>query len=98
MNDLDFAKTFDLVGEIGCGNGKNLPQSLMVTKSPIVIANDVSLPLCEIAALQIPQAEVHTGDTVSLPLRDNIFDIVLSIAGKMCCTINVFKKNNLLFL
>lgn len=73
-------KKNDLVAEIGCGNGKNLPPAISSSQSPVVIANDVSLPLCEIASLQYPQAEVQAADIVQIPLRDSIFDIVLCIA------------------
>jgi len=74
------AKKNDLVGEIGCGNGKNLCESIRATGSPIVIANDVSLPLCEIAALQTPKADIQVADIISLPMRSEVFDIVLCIA------------------
>lgn len=70
----------DLVGEIGCGNGKNLREAVRVTESPIVIASDISMPLCEISALQTPLADVHAADIIQLPLRSNIFDLVLCVA------------------
>jgi SAM-dependent methyltransferase len=69
-----------LVGEIGCGNGKNLAEAINVTGSSLVIANDVSQPLCEIASMQSPRAELQVADIVSLPLRSEIFDVVLCIA------------------
>ena len=76
----DHAKPFDLVGEIGCGNGKNLCEAVKATGSSVVIASDVSLPLCEIASLQTTKADLHTADIISLPMRSGIFDLVLCVA------------------
>jgi hypothetical protein len=39
----DHASTNDLVMEVGCGNGKNLPDALNATKSPIVLGGFVLL-------------------------------------------------------
>ena len=74
------AKKNVLIAEIGCGNGKNLSEAISSTNSSVVIASDISLPLCEIAALQTPRAEVHVGDIISIPMRSEVFDIVLCIA------------------
>jgi SAM-dependent methyltransferase len=74
------AKPYDLVGEIGCGNGKNLGEAVARTGSPVVIASDVSIPLCEIAALQTKAADIHAADILCLPLRSEVFDLVLCIA------------------
>ncbi|KAH9260216.1 hypothetical protein BASA81_001385 [Batrachochytrium salamandrivorans] len=74
------AQPNSLVGEIGCGNGKNLRESLACTGSPLVIASDVSFPLCEIAALQTPKADIHVADIISLPMRSEVFDLGICIA------------------
>lgn len=73
-------KPNDLVGELGCGNGKNLREAVSCTGSPIVIASDVSFPLCEIAALQTNKADIHAADIIRLPMRDEIFDVCMCIA------------------
>jgi SAM-dependent methyltransferase len=67
-----------LVVELGCGNGKNL--QACAGQCPQVIASDISLPLCEIAALQTPQADVHVADIVNLPLRSRVCDLAICIA------------------
>lgn len=69
----------DVVVEVGCGNGKNLP-SLARAAGMGVVACDTSVPLCEIAALECPLAEVTTGDIVDLPYRSESFDVLLCIA------------------
>ena len=67
-----------LVGELGCGNGKNL--QCLAAKCMQVIASDISVPLCEIAAIQTKQADVHVADVTFLPLRSEVFDLVICIA------------------
>ena len=69
-----------LVGDLGCGNGKNLPACRSVG---FEIGSDVSAPLARIAAARGKHCggyEVGVADVMNLPYRTNCFDAVLCIA------------------
>lgn len=75
----EFIETYSkdsLIGDIGCGNGKNI---FVINKSGgFGIGCDFSSSLvgiCKQASM-----EVFVGDATGLPYRDSIFDAVLSIA------------------
>eukprot|EP00516_Mucochytrium_quahogii_P006195 CAMPEP_0203760512 /NCGR_PEP_ID=MMETSP0098-20131031/13781_1 /ASSEMBLY_ACC=CAM_ASM_000208 /TAXON_ID=96639 /ORGANISM=" , Strain NY0313808BC1" /LENGTH=407 /DNA_ID=CAMNT_0050654095 /DNA_START=154 /DNA_END=1377 /DNA_ORIENTATION=+ len=63
------------IGDIGCGNGKNLPACNSVGYG---IGCDFSSSLVDISAGQ--GFEAFVADNLHLPFRDGIFDAVLSIA------------------
>lgn len=64
-----------LIGDIGCGNGKNIPACNQVG---VGIGCDLSSELVKISVSM--GAEAHVADALALPYRDNVFDTVLSIA------------------
>ena len=66
-----------LVADLGCGNGKNLPH--VKEAKGFAIASDISAPLAQIAA-QEHGASCLVADCLTTPLREGIFDAVLSIA------------------
>ena len=67
-----------LIGEFGCGNGKNLQAA--AAKGCQVIASDICVPLCEIASMQTKMADVHVADITCMPLKSNMFDLVVCVA------------------
>lgn len=74
----EFLSTFPvgtLIGEIGCGNGKNLNHN----SSHYYLGMDICMPLLQFSYSKIP-GEYCVGNNLCLPLRDNVFDCVLSIA------------------
>ncbi|KAK3247971.1 hypothetical protein CYMTET_42545 [Cymbomonas tetramitiformis] len=67
-----------VIGDLGCGNGKNLPACNAIG---VGLGSDVSLPLVEIAANQSRDGcEVAVADVVDLPYRTGAFDAALCIA------------------
>eukprot|EP00041_Stephanoeca_diplocostata_P023780 m.591639 g.591639 ORF g.591639 m.591639 type:complete len:656 (-) comp22382_c0_seq2:387-2354(-) len=64
-----------LVGDIGCGNGKNIPACSAVGYG---IGCDISVELVKICVARGFQTLV--ADTMNLPYRSNTFDATLSIA------------------
>ncbi|GBG30794.1 Alkylated DNA repair protein alkB-like 8 [Hondaea fermentalgiana] len=64
-----------LVGDFGCGNGKNLPSC---NENGIGLGCDFSAGLVKICADL--GHEVSVADATRLPYRDNVFDAALSIA------------------
>ena len=58
-----------LLGDFGCGNGKNLP-------GPRAVGCDTCRALCDLCR----QGDVQVADALSLPYRDGVFDAGLSIA------------------
>lgn len=64
-----------VIGDIGCGNGKNIPACNEVG---LGIGYDISIELCKICRGM--GFEVTVGDTMTLPYRDGVFDAALSIA------------------
>lgn len=65
-----------LIGDLGCGNGKNLPAC---NKRGFGIGCDISGALAEIASSR-PGHEAAVSDILRLSFRDNSFDAVLCIA------------------
>ena len=66
-----------LVADVGCGNGKNLPE--VESLGGKGVGCDFSIGLLEICAVE-RGLEVFAGDAVCLPLRSKSFDVALNIA------------------
>ena len=66
-----------LVADVGCGNGKNLPE--VESLGGCGVGCDFSVGLLEICAVE-RGLEVFAGDATCLPLRSRSFDVALNIA------------------
>ena len=66
-----------VVADVGCGNGKNLPE--VESLGGKGVGCDFSIGLLEICAVE-RGLEVFAGDAVCLPLRSKSFDVALNIA------------------
>jgi len=83
---VDFVSTlsvFDVVADIGCGNGRHL--ILCVDKCKTVIGLDISKNLLKIAKSKIEGRKVRVvfihGNLVNIPIQGNSLDSVLYIAA-----------------
>ena len=70
-------KPGSLVADVGCGNGKNLPE--VESLGGFGVGCDFSVGLLEICAVE-RGLEVFAGDATCLPLRSRSFDVALNIA------------------
>lgn len=74
---LDTIPAYSLVGDIGCGNGKNT----QYRKDLVYIANDICKSLLHICRnKEIKNSDYVMANGRNLPYRNGIFDYVLSIA------------------
>lgn len=73
INDLN---DFTLIGDIGCGNGKYISY----TRNKYIIGCDISQKLIEIAYEKNKLSNLIRCNSLLLPIRDNVYDVVISIA------------------
>ena len=82
LGETERRSSGSLVLEAGCGNGKNVPASLLHNKA-FCVASDISLELVKLVHTHVHDAsllDVQVTDIMRLPYRDGCADVVLCIA------------------
>ena len=64
------------VGDIGCGNGKYLKVNPKIN----IFGTDRSINLLKICRENISNSQLFSADSLKLPIRNNFFDAIISIA------------------
>jgi ubiquinone/menaquinone biosynthesis C-methylase UbiE len=77
IQDLNL-KNGDVVLDLGCGNGRLY--ELLTNNKIEYYGIDISKKLVEIAKKNVTNGNFMVGDMTNIPLEDNFFDLVVSIA------------------